>query len=1010
MAAALPSATMGLGSLVFDCEVDDISNTRDIVLPTPRSREKLSQDKEKIIHFSSPENSYTMKLLRDVRYFVNEERDPDAILLATKLSAVGYSVNVRTALGGGTACFRNLRHEFLMVRGHGNFEGVEFIVEPRFREHFSIPHPTEEYSELLSHAPDVFVGVGGRLVPIVQTLCEAMADSFARKSLTLPPWRRTQSMLSKWMPNRARDMSFSRGSAPPHNAFLSHEPDSPNPSSSGAPAPAGAGHGPHGPDASGLPFLRISDPLCVRGGHTSSSYRQQQQVSATQQQNPEPRDEWVVATHGFIPFGGAGGCSSDTEGPSPPAAPEVLTSATAVASNDDGGGGGGGPSGRLSHPCNSGEVATVTATAGGTAAAGCTVRPRGGGGSGGSGHSGNSGLLASRLQQNAQAGGTAAIAADGPYDAQRMQDLHQNRYHCQGRVLETRPPLYCGEAPIHRIRMGFRITQPQTEGPSGAPQVEVRTQVQGQARTQDRSVSISHRVGEGQSQKPSRALLFSIVTEKVYQDVTTLLSRANTNVKSPGTLYSLASALAGLGYDVCIRNALSGGSECFKSLRHAFILVRGTGEFRGMEFIVEPSLRQHFSIPHPSPEYDYVLSRTPDVFVGGSCRLVPVVQLLCALMAYSFQRQGLPLPPWRKETAMMSKWMPHPARIRDLRPRLGCTSFLAIHTLPSVQAASVPGPFAAVAPSPMEGAPPTAPMSCRGEGEITGARGPDQILGASSSGCSNSRVGGVGNPVSLPNTDPGETVDKLDECSSPCAGPFSPAEDTGSFFFTSEASCTNSPVHVYDMLSLVGSLSYGSDASADAVLNAGGARAGSPSSFRRNGGHHRPTATGMLPCPYPRTGLLSARMMFESLAARTATPLPKPPAAAATAATATATLLIDASDCDASSDNPWVLRPPVAEAGDEERCGYSQQTQQLAQPGSAPTNNLFDQAAAAAAATAATESLQTVAAGGVQVNDGGAVIDRSPTAAAAPARLSQRSRGSSEWLPWGLPAHKRCIA
>ncbi|GLC45615.1 hypothetical protein PLESTM_001756700 [Pleodorina starrii] len=124
--------------------------------------------------------------------------------------------------------------------------------------------------------------------------------------------------------------------------------------------------------------------------------------------------------------------------------------------------------------------------------------------------------------------------------------------------------------------------------------------------------------------------------------------------------------LAASGYLVAIRTALSGhGADCFKSLRHEFLVVRGTGEFRGMEFIVEPSLRQHFLIPHPSPEYEYVLSRTPDVFVGGSCRLAPLVQLLCALMADSFQRQGLPLPPWRKEAAMLSKWLPQPHRTRD---------------------------------------------------------------------------------------------------------------------------------------------------------------------------------------------------------------------------------------------------------------------------------------------------------------------------------------------------------
>ncbi|EFJ49898.1 hypothetical protein VOLCADRAFT_89363 [Volvox carteri f. nagariensis] len=137
-----------------------------------------------------------------------------------------------------------------------------------------------------------------------------------------------------------------------------------------------------------------------------------------------------------------------------------------------------------------------------------------------------------------------------------------------------------------------------------------------------------------------------------------ILEAASKAIQQHGSeTHSLAAAMVKSGFEATIRSArseTSRGEQVSMSLRHAFILVRGTGEFRGMEFIVEPSLRQHFSIPHPSPEYDYVLSRTPDVFVGGSCRLVPVVQLLCALMADSFQRQGLPLPPWRTETAMMS--------------------------------------------------------------------------------------------------------------------------------------------------------------------------------------------------------------------------------------------------------------------------------------------------------------------------------------------------------------------
>ncbi|KAG2441489.1 hypothetical protein HXX76_003111 [Chlamydomonas incerta] len=133
-------------------------------------------------------------------------------------------------------------------------------------------------------------------------------------------------------------------------------------------------------------------------------------------------------------------------------------------------------------------------------------------------------------------------------------------------------------------------------------------------------------------------------------------------------LPALAARLLEQGYDVSVREALGGGSECFKSLRHSFLVVRGRGEYEGMEFIVEAALRAHFTIPHPSPDYEQMLARAPDVFVGGSCRLAPLVQLLCALMADSFERQGLALPPWRKEAAMLSKWLPAAGKTRELRP------------------------------------------------------------------------------------------------------------------------------------------------------------------------------------------------------------------------------------------------------------------------------------------------------------------------------------------------------
>jgi uncharacterized protein (TIGR01615 family) len=135
-----------------------------------------------------------------------EGADCDAVVLALRLALVGYQASVRQAIGGGSACFRNLRHEFINVRAPN---AEEYIVELNFKEQFQIPKPSLTYQKLLDFLPSEFVGTSSSLVPLVQCLCMEMADSFQEQGLTLPPWRRSQAMLSKWLPARSRDRGVS---------------------------------------------------------------------------------------------------------------------------------------------------------------------------------------------------------------------------------------------------------------------------------------------------------------------------------------------------------------------------------------------------------------------------------------------------------------------------------------------------------------------------------------------------------------------------------------------------------------------------------------------------------------------------------------------------------------------------------------------------------------------------------------------------------------------------------
>lgn len=68
--------------------------------------------------------------------------------------------------------------------------------------------------------------------------------------------------------------------------------------------------------------------------------------------------------------------------------------------------------------------------------------------------------------------------------------------------------------------------------------------------------------------------------------------------------------------------------------------------------------RSHSTITlHTCPPCPPVQS-VPLCFVGTVGCLEAIVTILCDEMALAFKQQGLPVPPWRSKTAMLSKWAP----------------------------------------------------------------------------------------------------------------------------------------------------------------------------------------------------------------------------------------------------------------------------------------------------------------------------------------------------------------
>ena len=85
---------------------------------------------------------------------------------------------------------------------------MNYIVDPCFREQFEIPHVCPRYDCVLSEVPATFIGSEEQVIAVVEIMSKEISRVFQQSGATLPPWRQTASMLSKWQPRKSEDLSF----------------------------------------------------------------------------------------------------------------------------------------------------------------------------------------------------------------------------------------------------------------------------------------------------------------------------------------------------------------------------------------------------------------------------------------------------------------------------------------------------------------------------------------------------------------------------------------------------------------------------------------------------------------------------------------------------------------------------------------------------------------------------------------------------------------------------------
>lgn len=116
-------------------------------------------------------------------------------IVAENLQSLGYDSSICKTKWHKTKSHPAGDYEYIDVF----VEGERLIIDIDFRSEFEIARSTGTFKAILQFLPYIFVGKSDRLRQIVTVVSEAAKQSLKKKGMPVPPWRKSEYMLAKWL-------------------------------------------------------------------------------------------------------------------------------------------------------------------------------------------------------------------------------------------------------------------------------------------------------------------------------------------------------------------------------------------------------------------------------------------------------------------------------------------------------------------------------------------------------------------------------------------------------------------------------------------------------------------------------------------------------------------------------------------------------------------------------------------------------------------------------------------
>ncbi|XVE51347.1 hypothetical protein DITRI_Ditri02bG0033100 [Diplodiscus trichospermus] len=119
----------------------------------------------------------------------------------------------------------------------------------------------------------------------------------------------------------------------------------------------------------------------------------------------------------------------------------------------------------------------------------------------------------------------------------------------------------------------------------------------------------------------------------------------------------VCSRLQNAGFNSAICRSKWRSSPDIPSGEHTFLDVIENSRKGEVRVIIELNFRAEFEIARASEDYNRLVQRLPEVFVGKTERLNNVIKILCLAAKKCMKEKKMHMGPWRKHRYMQAKWL-----------------------------------------------------------------------------------------------------------------------------------------------------------------------------------------------------------------------------------------------------------------------------------------------------------------------------------------------------------------